>query len=170
MKFIKQLSLIAFSSVFILSNNVFANTQQTETKQQSTQKNVSAKVDKNLKLFNDSFAIKLISRTIGTDNAGKPAVTVKYELTNKSNRNIKAANWISAYTFNNQVIAVQNVQINFENPSLKAKNQVVVDLKLSLESFSEQARQLLLSPQTAIGVINGAKRLDFTKGKSIIVK
>lgn len=159
--------LIAFSAFFSLSTYTQANTAPAEKpKQTAAQKK---QMEKNLKQFNTSINIKLVSRSIAEDQSGKKIISVKYELTNKSSKDIKSVNWVSGYTFDNKVIALQDLPINFD-PALKAKDKIAIEVEIPLEKLSAQAQQLFLSQEAVIGAVSGAKRLDFTKGKPIIVE
>ncbi len=164
MKLSKTLSIIFCSTLLSITSHVQANTVK-PTEQTSKSK----QMQQSLKQFNDNLSIQLIGRSIAEDQTGKKIILVKYELNNKSNKDIKAINWVSGYTFENKVIAAQNLPVNFE-PVLKTKNKIVIDVEIPLEELSPQAQQLFLSSKSAIGAVIGAKRIDFTKGKPIIVE
>lgn len=163
MKLFKQLILIAISA-FMAVNTVNANTpSNTQKGKQSVQKE-----DPNLKLFNQSFSIKLIHRSIVTINNQEQLLT-KYEIENKSKNTIKAAHWISALHDGKQVIFTQDIPISFDK-GLEPKSKLVIDVAIPLANIPEPARSIFLDPKTPIGSLSGAKSLTFSNGKKIVIK
>lgn len=187
MKLIKHVALLSLSLMFGLgtvqaeTNGKPNNAKQTSQKsanqhkkqekssQKTEKKSKKAVADKALNAFNNALKIKLVGRSIQTNEAGQPLFVASYEIENKSQQDIKSAHWIAAYTHNNEIILVQDLPVDFE-PALKAKTKLTVNLPISFSQISPQAQQILLNPQNAIGVVNGAKGLVFSNGKKIEIK
>lgn len=166
MKLNKTLSLLLLSALFSVSTYSQANTAKADSKPvQSTEQ-----TEQNLKQFNENFGVTLTGRSIATTKDNTKIIVLKYELTNKStDKDIKSVTWLSGYTFDGKVIATHNMPINF-NPALKAKGKTNITINIPLQNIPEHARETFASPEAVIGLIIGAKKLEFTKGKEIIIE
>ncbi len=166
MKLNKTLSLLLLSALFSVSTYSQANTAKADSKPvQSTEQ-----TEQNLKQFNENFGVTLTGRSIATTKENTKIIVLKYELTNKStNKDIKSVTWLSGYTFDGKVIATQDMPINF-NPALKAKEKTTIAINIPLENIPAHAQEMFLSPEAVIGLVIGAKKLEFTKGKEIIIE
>ncbi|WP_373767378.1 hypothetical protein [Glaesserella sp.] len=166
-------SLLAPAMVYAEPNTKPASTKQANTKQaqsnKTTQKKNTSKADQSLNNFNKAFGIKLVARNITKDNTGQTFATFTYELENRGKKEIKSAEWISAFTFHQQVLFTQELPLTF-TPALKANTTIKTDISIPMAQIPQQVHQILLDTKAPIGVINAAKSLTFTKGSPITVK
>lgn len=125
--------------------------------------------DQALKLFNESFGIRLLGYKVDNNSAGKPHLFLKYELTNKGKKDIKAVQFIGAFTHNNQIVYAQEIPLTFNN-LLKVKDKTTVDMAIPFENVPENARQLFLASNAQLGVVSGAKTLVFSDNTGIQLK
>ncbi|AHG72554.1 hypothetical protein X781_4050 [Mannheimia sp. USDA-ARS-USMARC-1261] len=170
--FIKKLLFILTAiSLFVLNvqateNNQAAKTEanKTETKKMETKQ----AEDKNLKAFNQNVRINLIQRgTAKQDNQDVAVLT--YEVNNIGKNRIKNLNWLSAFTINNQIFFVQEVQTQLDK-AISAKKKTNITVVLPINNLPENVKPVFASLETPIGHITVAKQIDFTNGKKIIVK
>lgn len=169
MKFNKTLSLLVLSTLFSVSTYSQADTAKADPKQTQTAEQ-KKQMEQNLKQFNENFGVTLTGRSIATTKDNTKIITLQYELANKStDKDIKSVTWLSGYTFDGKVIATHNMPINF-NPALKAKGKTNITINIPLQNIPEHAREIFASPEAVIGLIIGAKKLEFTKGKEIIIE
>lgn len=166
MKLLKNLTTISLL-IALGIGSAYAETGVKHSKPTTSQQSPNA--DQALKQFNRAFGIRFVERKIVNDEAGNPVFVAGYELENKSKQSIKAAHWIGSYTHNQQILFVQDLPLNFE-PALKPKSKITIHINLPLDKVPEQARAVLTDPNAEIGVINGARRLEFSSKKVIEVK
>lgn len=142
--------------------------QQAQKKQQNQKANAPQTLssDEALKQFNASFGIRLVARQI---NQNQGQLLLRYELTNKSAKDIHEVQFISAFTHNNQIIYAQEIPLTFNTP-LQAQNMISLDISVPLEKVPAQARTLLADSNTPIGLVNGAQLLTFTDKTKLEIK
>lgn len=163
-------TLFAFTAISLFATNVQANQPtQTASKAANTQKTVEKTTEeKSLKAFNQNVSIKLLQRGIeASDN--QTLVTLMYEITNKGKNRIKNLHWLSAFTLNEQVFFVQEIQTKLDK-AIAAKKTEHIIVKLPLNNLPENIRTIFLSKESPIGHLPVAKQIDFTNGKKIEVK
>lgn len=162
MKILKTVAMISLASLMAMSSMV-ANAKTTQPTQSAQ------KVDKNLQQFTSNVNIKLTARSLAKDEKNQPVLQFHYEITNKSTkRDIKAVNWISALTYNNQVVWMRDVPMAFQTP-LKRKTTSKITMNVPAAAFQPEVQQLMMNPKVQIGSVVGAKSLEFTNGTKIIV-
>lgn len=122
--------------------------------------------DEALKLFNQSFGIRLLGYKVDNNTEGKPHLYLKYELTNKGQKDVQGVKFIGAFTHNSQIIYAQEVPLTFNNP-LKAQDKTVIDMAIPFENVPEIARPLMLDQNAQLGVVTGAQTLVFTDNTGI---
>lgn len=190
MKLTKSLILSTFLSLWAL-NGAQAQTQnqpkqakpqskQTQTKAQKQQaqkkqaqkkqtQQVAPKTlnsEEALKQFNEAFNIRFVGRQF---NLNQRQLTLRYELTNKSKKDIHEVKFISAFTHNDQIIYAQEIPLTFHTP-LKAQNAISLDISVPLEKIPTGAQPILANQQLQVGIINGAQLLTFTDKTALEIK
>lgn len=161
----KILFTLPIISLFTLNVMAVENTKTPNNKTATTQKVAE---DKNLKAFNQNVRINLIQReTAKQDNQDVAVLT--YEVNNIGKNRIKNLNWLSAYTINDQIFFVQEVQTQLDKTIL-AKKKANIRVVLPINNLPENVKPVFASLETPIGHITVAKQIDFTNGKKIIVK
>lgn len=165
-------TLLTLSAMSLFAFNVQAAEQPQPAKaaqnapaQKQEQKQAE---DRNLKAFNQNVSINLVQRAVAVQD-NKNIVVLTYEVTNKGKNRIKNLNWISAFTVENQVFFVQEVQTQLDKPiAVKKKENITVTFPL--DNLPEPAKQVFASKEVPVGHLTVAKQLDFTNGKKIVVK
>lgn len=162
MKMLKTVAMISLASVMAI-NTAVANTKTAQPAKSEQ------KVDKNLQQFTSNVVIKLTARSLGKDEKNQPVLQFHYEITNRSSKNdIKAVNWVSALTYNNQVVWLRDIPMSFQTP-LKRKTTSKITMNVPAAAFQPEVQKLMMNPKVQIGSIVGAKSLEFTNGTKIIV-
>lgn len=163
-----------------------AQTKQATQKKSSTVKKAAAVTgaaaagaavasqDKALKQFNDAFEIKMTQYKLETDKDGKAQLHLTYELTNKSQKSVKAVKFIGAFVHQNkatnkqEIVYAQEIPLTF-NTHLKGKDKTSIDILVPFESVPEAARPYFTSNEK-LGVVNGAQVLVFSDNTGIVIK
>lgn len=193
MKF-KYLTTFLLASTVALfgTNQAVAETQNNKPKQQAQQKPQSQQQkqqqqakkaepkkqtkkaanmtpEQALKAFNNAFGIKVTNYRFVTNEQNKPQLLLRYELTNKGKKAISSVKFISALTYNNQVFYAEPVSLNFE-PVFKAGQNFALELAVPADKLSEQALNILSTPQVQISYMNGALSLQFADKTQIVIE
>ncbi|TLU75563.1 hypothetical protein [Mannheimia varigena] len=162
----KMLFTLPIISLFALNVMAAENNKTSNTNNKTAAQKVTE--DKNLKAFNQSVRINLIQRgTAKQDNQDVAVLT--YEVNNFGKNHIKNLNWLSAFTINDQIFFVQEVQTQLDK-AISAKKKENITVVLPIEKLPENIRPVFNSLETPIGHITVAKQIDFTNGQKIIVK
>lgn len=180
MKSLKAIALMSLIGTFSLNTaqaqtqtqttKPTANQQQAKQTQQQKKKQKKAPVaDEALKQFNDAFSIRFVGWQFVKDNAGKEYIQLRYDLTNKSQKDIQGVQFIGGFTHKEQIIYAQEVPLTFNTP-LKAKTNVVLDISVPVEKLPTQAVKIMSQDKPQVGVMNGAQILIFTDNSVIEVK
>lgn len=162
-KFLFTLPII---SLFALDVAAAENNKTSNTNNKTTTQKVSE--DKNLKAFNQNVRINLIQRTTAKQNNQDVAI-LTYEVSNIGKNNIKNLNWLSAFTINDQIFFIQEIQTQLDK-SISAKKKENITVVLPINNLPEKVKPVFASLETPIGHITVAKQIDFTNGKKILVK
>lgn len=165
-------TLFAFSSVQAQTQSASQQSQkqsQKQTQKQKKQKKSQPVVDEALKQFNEAFAIRFIGWQFVKDNNGKEYIQLRYDLTNKSNKDVHAVQFIGGFTHKKQIIYAQEIPLTFNTP-LKAQNNVVLDISVPSEKLPPKAVAIMSQEKPDVGVMNGAQILMFTDNTVIEVK
>lgn len=160
--------LFTLPVISLLALNVQAaeNTNnKAATPQATTQK---AKEDPNLAAFNRNVRIQLIQRANAVQNE-QNVVVLTYEVSNVGKSKIKNVNWISAFTLNDEVFFLQEVQTQLDQ-AISAKKKENITVILPFDKLPENAKAAFGKLETPVGHLTVAKQIDFTNGKKIIVK
>ncbi|HGO5853563.1 TPA: hypothetical protein ACK3JH_000409 [Mannheimia haemolytica] len=160
--------LFTLPVISLLALNVQAaenTTNKAATPQATTQK---AKEDPNLAAFNRNVRIQLIQRANAVQNE-QNVVVLTYEVSNVGKSKIKNVNWISAFTLNDEVFFLQEIQTQLEK-AISAKKKENITVILPFDKLPENAKAVFGKLETPVGHLTVAKQIDFTNGKKIIVK
>lgn len=168
MTFLKSTALISLAALFVMGTVQAQNQNSTQTKQTQNQKQQKRKTEP-LKQFNDAMGIRFVGYQLIQGNDGKPAVMLRYELTNKSKKDVKEVQFIGAFYHNEQIVYAQEIPLTFNTP-LKAKSDISLDISVSAERVPAQALALFSANRTDINAVNGAQLLIFTDKSRIEVK
>lgn len=153
-------------------NTMKTNKKAKKTSSQKKQPSISPTQQptehQDLNEFNQNVGIKLTQRNTATEN-DQPIVILTYEVTNRGQDHIQNLNWLSAFTVDNQIFFVQEIQTNLDKAitSKQAENITVV---LPFNQLPDNAKSIFATPEIPIGHLTVAKQIDFTNGKQIIVK
>lgn len=165
-------TLLTLSAMSLFAFNVQAAEQPQPAKavqnapaQKQEQKQAE---DPNLKAFNQNISINLVQRAVAVQD-NQNVVILMYEVTNKGKNRIKNLNWISAFTVENQIFFVQEVQTQLDKPiSVKKKENITVSFPL--DTLPDPVKQVFTNKEVPVGHLTIAKQIDFTNGKKIVVK
>lgn len=160
--------LFTLPVISLLALNVQAaekTNNKATTPQATTQK---AKEDPNLAAFNRNVRINLLQRGNATqDNPN--VVVLTYEVSNIGKNRIKNLNWVSAFTLNDEVFFLQEVQTQLDQ-AISAKKKENITVILPFDKLPENAKAVFGSLESPVGHLTIAKQIDFTNGKKITVK
>lgn len=160
--------LFTLPVISLLALNVQAaekTNNKAATPQVTTQK---AKEDPNLAAFNQNVRIQLIQRANAVQNE-QNVVVLTYEVSNVGKSKIKNVNWISAFTLNDEVFFLQEVQTQLDQ-AISAKKKENITVILPFDKLPENVKAVFGKLETPVGHLTVAKQIDFTNGKKIIVK
>lgn len=146
-------------------NNTKNTDNKTKAAPNAEQKNTS---DADLNAFNKNVKINLIQRGMAKQD-NQDVVVLTYEVNNIGRNRIKNLNWISAFTINEQVFFVQEIQTELEK-AISSKKKENITVILPLNTLPENVKPAFVSLETPIGHLTVAKQIDFTNGKKIEVK
>lgn len=162
----KMLFTLPVISLLALNVQAAENTNnKAATPQATTQK---AKEDPNLAAFNQNVRIQLIQRANAVQNE-QNVVVLTYEVSNVGKSKIKNVNWISAFTLNDEVFFLQEVQTQLDQ-AISAKKKENITVILPFDKLPENVKAVFGKLETPVGHLTVAKQIDFTNGKKIIVK
>lgn len=122
-----------------------------------------------LKQFNDAFGIRFTGHRVERDESGQAFLFLKYELTNKGSKQVKAVKFIGAFSHNDQIIYAQEIPLTFNKP-LKAKEHNSIEMRVPFSNVPEASRNIFLTPNAQISALNGAQTLVFSDNTGILVK
>ena len=150
------------------------NTDKQKTQKKTTEKQSSlSKTDEqinseNLKLFNNTVSIRLVSGQIINNNA--PALQLIYTIENKDKKkSMSSITWVGAFAYNEQVFFSQEMPVKFNTP-LEPHKKIDITITYPFEQISENAQMIFLNQQQKIQIVYGAKNITFTNGTKIDVK
>lgn len=174
-------TLLALSTIFLLAFNAPV-VEATGTASATAAKSASTKAKRTtkkrakgaaaaatgLQAFNQNVKITLVRRATAVQNNQRVAMLV-YEVTNRGRNNIKAVNWSSAFTLNNEIFFIhEGINPKFEKP-LRANQKETVTLTLLLDRLPANVRPVFEKNDIPIGHRTVARQIDFTNGKKIVV-
>lgn len=144
-------------------------TQKKATEKQSSIPKTDEQINnENLKLFNNTVSIRLVSGQIINNNA--PALQLIYTIENKDKKkSMSSITWVGAFAYNEQVFFSQEMPVKFNTP-LEPHKKIDITITYPFEQISENAQMIFLNQQQKIQTVYGAKNITFTNGTKIDVK
>lgn len=141
--------------------------QQTNKKQEQKNQPNALTADEALKQFNDSMTINFLGYQVVTNE--NPHLLLRYDLINKSKKDIAEVSFISAFTAKEQIFYAQEIPLTFNTP-LKKNSNITLDISVPMNKLPEHALPILSEPNAQIGIINGAQLLMFTDKTKLEIK
>lgn len=156
----------------VKKNTMKTNKKAKKTASQKKQPSISPiqqpTENQDLNAFNQNVGIKLTQRNTATEN-DQPIVILAYEVTNRGTEHIQNLNWLSAFTVDNQIFFVQEIQTNLDKVITPAQTENITVI-LPFNQLPDNAKSIFATPEIPVGHLTAAKQIDFTNGKKIIVK
>lgn len=162
MKLIKTFTILSLSA--LLSFSAQADVAKKETKTQKVQK----KQVSELQRFTDTMALSFVGAVL-EEKENQQVLTFKYQLENKSAKDIKMLHWATYYTYGDKVLLTQDIPIAFDN-GFKSKQVIPMDFSIPWENLSQEMQQVILDEKKELSAQYQAKTIEFTDGSKIIVK
>lgn len=169
MKLLKTIVFLS-SAVFCLSANADVakkdtkDMKETKIKVQQPQKEQVSELQR----FTDTMALSFVGAVL-EEKENQQVLTFKYQLENKSAKDIKMLHWATYYTYGDKVLLTQDIPIAFDN-GFKSKQVIPMDFSIPWENLSQEMQQVILDEKKELSAQYQAKTIEFTDGSKIIVK
>ncbi|MCT8641772.1 hypothetical protein KZ387_10865 [Glaesserella parasuis] len=124
--------------------------------------------EENLKRFTDTIEVNFIGAEISQNKSSNFIVNFKYTIKNKSKRNIRSVHWKTNYSYQDEIVLVQDTPVSFKE-NLKRGTTSEVIFSISLDTLPQNMQDSFRN-NIALNAIYEARGIVFSNGSKIIVQ